>query len=243
MLSSAETIGTIPDGRPVQAWRLGDPKGVEPTVMDYGARAVSLRVPVRSGQREILLTFDGLAAWLADRTHIGAIAGRYANRIAGAASRSTGGECSSPPTAAPTTRTAARSASATRCGRGRPRVMRCCSRATARPATRISPARCSPVRSLASWSGASQRQGCLMACSVQSSRLCCSSSPVVCWFRSQTQARHKLVFPIRYSRSSSNVAAAVEPYATRPIIRDLITRRWSSTPGIHGRGDLFTSTT
>jgi galactose mutarotase-like enzyme len=39
-------------------------------------------VPRAQRQREILLTFDGLAVW--HRTHIGAIAGRYANRIAGA---------------------------------------------------------------------------------------------------------------------------------------------------------------
>ena len=84
MLSPAETIGTMPDGRPVQTWRLGRPDGVELTVMNYGARIASLKVPVRGGRREVLLTLDGLAAWLADSSHIGAIAGRFANRIAGA---------------------------------------------------------------------------------------------------------------------------------------------------------------
>jgi aldose 1-epimerase len=84
MLSPAETIGTMPDGRPVHRWRLGDAQGVELTVINYGARAASLMVPVRGGRRAVLLTLDGLPAWLEDGTHLGAIAGRYANRIAGA---------------------------------------------------------------------------------------------------------------------------------------------------------------
>jgi len=84
MLSPAQTLGSMPDGRTVEAWRLGDPNGMELTVMNYGARAMSLRVPVRGQRREVLLTLDGLAAWLADGSHIGAIAGRFANRIANA---------------------------------------------------------------------------------------------------------------------------------------------------------------
>jgi aldose 1-epimerase len=84
MLSPAKTIGTMPEGRPVETWRLGDANGLELTVMNYGARAASLLVPVAGGRREVLLTLDGLAAWLADNSHIGAIAGRFANRIAGA---------------------------------------------------------------------------------------------------------------------------------------------------------------
>jgi aldose 1-epimerase len=84
MLSAAKTIGTMPDGRPVESWRLGGPDGVELTVLNYGARAASLKVPAPGGRREVLLTLDGVAAWLADGSHIGAIAGRHANRIAGA---------------------------------------------------------------------------------------------------------------------------------------------------------------
>jgi aldose 1-epimerase len=84
MLSPAKTIGTMPDGRPVESWRLGEPDGIELTVLSYGARAASLKVPAPGGRREVLLVLDGLAAWLADGSHIGAIAGRFANRIAGA---------------------------------------------------------------------------------------------------------------------------------------------------------------
>ena len=40
MLSYAKTIGTMPDGRRIEAWRLGDPNGMELTVMNYGARAM-----------------------------------------------------------------------------------------------------------------------------------------------------------------------------------------------------------
>jgi aldose 1-epimerase len=91
-VTSTETLGTMPDGRPVHAWRLGDPGGLVLTVMSYGARAMSLQLPVRGERRELLLTLDGLAAWLADRTHLGAIAGRYANRIANARFDLDGGE-------------------------------------------------------------------------------------------------------------------------------------------------------
>jgi aldose 1-epimerase len=84
MSSPAKTIGTMPDGQPVHEWTLGDPAGVVMKVLDYGARTSSLSVPVAGGRRELQLNLSGLDAWLADGSHIGAIAGRHANRIAGA---------------------------------------------------------------------------------------------------------------------------------------------------------------
>ncbi len=84
MPSAATSLGAMPDGRPVYLWTLGERDGIQLSVMNYGARAASLTVPLRGGRREVLLTLPGLEAWLADGSHIGAIAGRFANRIAGA---------------------------------------------------------------------------------------------------------------------------------------------------------------
>jgi aldose 1-epimerase len=84
MLSAATFLGTMADGRPVHLWRLGEADGILLKVMNYGARVASLTVPVAGGRREVLLTLSDLAGWLADGSHIGAIAGRFANRIAGA---------------------------------------------------------------------------------------------------------------------------------------------------------------
>jgi aldose 1-epimerase len=54
------------------------------SVLNWGARITSIKVPLGSAEREVLLGFDSLAGWLADRSHQGATAGRFANRIAGA---------------------------------------------------------------------------------------------------------------------------------------------------------------
>ena len=76
-------FGRMPDGTPVHAFTLRDPGGLSATVIQYGARLTALEVPVAAGVRNVTLGFDALAPYLADGAHLGAIAGRYANRIAG----------------------------------------------------------------------------------------------------------------------------------------------------------------
>jgi aldose 1-epimerase len=76
-------FGRLPDGRPVQAYTMRDPGGLSATVIQYGARLAALEVPVAAGVRNVTLGFERLAPYLSDGAHLGAIAGRYANRIAG----------------------------------------------------------------------------------------------------------------------------------------------------------------
>lgn len=76
-------FGRMPDGAPVHAFTLRDPSGLTATVIQYGARLTALEVPVAAGARNVALGFESLPPYLADGAHLGAVAGRYANRIAG----------------------------------------------------------------------------------------------------------------------------------------------------------------
>ena len=74
--------GTMPDGRPVEAYTL-DNGLLKAEILTYGATLNKLFVPDRNGVMEnILLTFDSLEERLAGSQYQGEIVGRYANRIA-----------------------------------------------------------------------------------------------------------------------------------------------------------------
>jgi aldose 1-epimerase len=79
-----EHFGKLPDGTAVDLITLrGD--GLEVAAMTYGAAIVSLRTPDRVGRMaDIALGFDTLSAYVDQRAYIGAVVGRYANRIRGA---------------------------------------------------------------------------------------------------------------------------------------------------------------
>jgi aldose 1-epimerase len=78
------TFGTLPDGRKVTLYTLTNQAGAEARIIDYGAIVVSLKVPDRSGvPRDVVLGYDDLAGYLNDKAYLGAVVGRYANRIAG----------------------------------------------------------------------------------------------------------------------------------------------------------------
>ncbi|WP_119156381.1 aldose epimerase family protein [Caldimonas tepidiphila] len=86
---SATTITALPfgcagDGHPVQLYTLDDGAGLRAQVSDYGATVVSLHAPDREGRAgEVLLGFDALDGYLApEQPYLGAVIGRYANRIA-----------------------------------------------------------------------------------------------------------------------------------------------------------------
>ncbi len=76
-------FGRLPDGTAVHAYSLRDPGGLNATIIQYGARLAALEVPVAAGARNVTLGFETLEPYLTDGAHLGAIAGRYANRIAG----------------------------------------------------------------------------------------------------------------------------------------------------------------
>jgi aldose 1-epimerase len=71
------------DGRPINLYTLTNSHGLEIRAMNYGAIIVSMRVPDRKGQfADIVLGHDTLEGYIPNPPNLGAIVGRYANRIA-----------------------------------------------------------------------------------------------------------------------------------------------------------------
>lgn len=71
------------DGRPVILYTLTNSHGVEVRAMNYGGIIVSLRVPDRKGQlADIVLGHETAEQYIPNPPYLGAIVGRYANRIA-----------------------------------------------------------------------------------------------------------------------------------------------------------------
>jgi aldose 1-epimerase len=70
-------------GRPVNLYTLTNANGVEVDTMNYGGIILSIRVPDRKGQfADIVLGHETLDGYIPNPPYIGAIVGRYANRIA-----------------------------------------------------------------------------------------------------------------------------------------------------------------
>jgi aldose 1-epimerase len=76
-------VGFTPDGSLVDLYGL-EHEGIDAAIMTHGARLTSLRTPDRYGKMEdVILNYSVLDSYLADRScYLGAIVGRYANRIA-----------------------------------------------------------------------------------------------------------------------------------------------------------------
>ncbi|HEV2396765.1 MAG TPA: aldose epimerase family protein [Candidatus Sulfotelmatobacter sp.] len=73
----------VRDGRPVILYTLKNSHGVEVHVMNYGGIIQALRVPDRNGKfADIVLGHDTYEGYVPNPPYIGAIVGRYANRIA-----------------------------------------------------------------------------------------------------------------------------------------------------------------
>jgi aldose 1-epimerase len=73
----------MPSGAPVDLFTLSNTKGFEARIMTYGGTLVSLRTPDRKGEPgDVVLGFETLDEYLACNGYLGAIIGRYANRIA-----------------------------------------------------------------------------------------------------------------------------------------------------------------
>jgi len=82
-MAEPEPFGVLPDGQPVQLYRLRSESGVEVSACTYGATITSIVTPGRDGVRaDVVLGFDSIAPYLAQTAFLGAIVGRYANRIA-----------------------------------------------------------------------------------------------------------------------------------------------------------------
>jgi aldose 1-epimerase len=78
-----ELFGTV-RGRDVFLYTLRNSRGLEARITNYGGILVSLSVPDRSGRHDdVVLGYDSLNGYLADRAYMGALIGRFGNRIAG----------------------------------------------------------------------------------------------------------------------------------------------------------------
>ena len=79
-------FGKTPNGETVDLFVLGDPAGVEASIITYGAALQALLAPDRDGQCvNVCLGFETLAGYIENTGHyFGATIGRFANRIAGA---------------------------------------------------------------------------------------------------------------------------------------------------------------
>ena len=75
--------GTV-DGKPVRLYTLANDNGLEVTVINYGAKIVSLCVPDREGKPvDIVLGHNNLNEYLSsEEPYFGAVCGRTGNRIA-----------------------------------------------------------------------------------------------------------------------------------------------------------------
>jgi aldose 1-epimerase len=70
-------------GRPVTLYTLTNSHGVEIKAMNYGGIILSIRVPDRKGQfADIVLGHETMEGYVPNPPYIGAVVGRYANRIA-----------------------------------------------------------------------------------------------------------------------------------------------------------------
>ncbi|MFE9018570.1 aldose epimerase family protein [Streptomyces sp. NPDC007808] len=80
----SEHFGTLSDGTPVHRWTL-ERAGVRVRILSYGGIVQSLEVPDRDGRTaDVVLGFAGLDGYLDHPgPYLGALIGRYANRIAG----------------------------------------------------------------------------------------------------------------------------------------------------------------
>ena len=80
-----QPFGKVADGTPVELYTLQDGK-ITVRIMTYGGIIVSLEAPDRTGKTaDVVLGFDSLDGYVTtgNKPYMGAIIGRYANRIAG----------------------------------------------------------------------------------------------------------------------------------------------------------------
>ena len=79
-------FGALPDGRQVSRFRLGSDDGIRLSVLDLGCVVQELWVPDAAGHRaNVVLGCADVEGYLGSANHyLGAVVGRFANRIAGA---------------------------------------------------------------------------------------------------------------------------------------------------------------
>lgn len=80
---SKDLFGKMPDGTEVDIYTLTNAAGAETRIATYGGVIVSLNVPDRNGELDdVVLGYDTLDGYVNDNFFMGALIGRYCNRIA-----------------------------------------------------------------------------------------------------------------------------------------------------------------
>lgn len=78
-----QAFGETPSGEPVILYTLANANGVEVDLITYGAAIKAIRVPDRDGRiGNVALGFETMEGYLGQTAYIGAVVGRYGNRIA-----------------------------------------------------------------------------------------------------------------------------------------------------------------
>jgi aldose 1-epimerase len=76
-------FGILPDGQHVSVFTLTNRQGMQVKVLDFGAIISEIHVPDRDGRfADVVLGFDRLAPYLHNSAFLGAVIGRFGNRIA-----------------------------------------------------------------------------------------------------------------------------------------------------------------
>jgi aldose 1-epimerase len=76
------SFGKTPEGVQADLYTLTNKNGVEVDITNYGGAVVSLKVPDRNGKLgDVVLGFDSVDGYESNKSYIGAIIGRYGNRI------------------------------------------------------------------------------------------------------------------------------------------------------------------
>ncbi len=76
-------FGVLPSGEIIDIYTIKNSSGIQFSVINYGGRFTSIMVPDKLGKAEnVVLGYDNLDDYIADEFYLGAIVGRYANRIA-----------------------------------------------------------------------------------------------------------------------------------------------------------------
>lgn len=80
---SKKPFGTLNDGRNADLYILTNANDMEVHITNYGGIVTAIKTPDKDGNIEnVVLGFDSLKKYLGDDPYLGAIVGRYANRIA-----------------------------------------------------------------------------------------------------------------------------------------------------------------
>ena len=78
-----QPFGKNAEGQAVNLYTLTNQAGAKASILNYGGILVSLEMPDRTGKlADVVLGFDNIEGYLQDKSYLGALVGRYGNRIA-----------------------------------------------------------------------------------------------------------------------------------------------------------------